>query len=274
MTGIDLNFLWNLIVEIAIIVFLIMSVLYFISVLINNFSYVDFGWSINFSIIVLYLYYKIPELKLPALVLFVMVILWSFRLAFYLIFTRILFKPEEGRYVRLRKSWKNNLYLKFFIFFQFQAITNVILSIPFYQGLYHEENLVWNHYTGIFLFIIGFLGESISDFHLYLFKRKKENKNKTLKTGLWKYSRHPNYFFELLIWFSYGIFNLNLNFGFISFISFFLLLFFILKMTGIPATEEQNISSKGKEYIDYIQNTSPLIPIPPRLYQKLKIKWS
>lgn len=248
----------------------VMCILFVISIFTHNMSYVDFGWSINFSLIVLYLFYKFREvIENPIIVTcFIMVLLWSFRLAFYLLFTRILFKPEEGRYVRLRKTWKKHLYLKFFIFFQFQAVTNAILSIPFFIALSQSQNFEFNHYFAIILFIIGFIGESLADFHLYVFKRNPANHNKTLNTGLWKYSRHPNYFFELVIWFSYGLYQINLEYGYIAFSSFLILLYFILKVTGIPATEEQNLSTKGEEYKNYIQTTSPLIPLPNSIYQR------
>jgi len=254
---------------IGILCFLVMTILFILGIIFKNFAMVDFGWSINFSLIAFFLMYNYNVNKI-GLIFFIMVILWSFRLAFYLLFTRILFKPEEGRYIKLRQKWKNHLNLKFFIFFQFQALTNVILSLPIIFALFQKEELYFNHYFSIFLFVVGFLGETIADLHLYIFKKNPKNQHKTLKSGLWKYSRHPNYFFELVIWFSYGLFHLNLSYGFLAFLSFFILLFFILKVTGIPATEEQNLSSKGEEYKEYIKNTSPLIPLPPNLYKKFK----
>ncbi|MCX7809614.1 MAG: DUF1295 domain-containing protein [Leptospiraceae bacterium] len=247
-----------------------MSLLFILGKIFNNMAIVDFGWSINFSLIAFYLIHTTKEISKISLIFYIMVIIWSFRLAFYLLFTRILFKPEEGRYLKLREKWKKHLDVKFFIFFQFQAITNVILSVPLFLTLYQNKEIQINHYIAIIIFIIGFIGESIADFHLYYFKKNPNNKNKTLKTGLWKYSRHPNYFFELVIWFSFGLYHINLEYGYVAFVSFFILLFFILKITGIPATEEQNLSSKGEDYKNYIENTSPLIPLPHKLYKKLK----
>ncbi len=259
------------ILDIFLICSLFMTFLYIIGILTKNMAIVDFGWSINYSLIVIYLWIKTSNVinNYVIFIFFVMVLLWSTRLAFYLLFTRILFKPEEGRYIKLREKWKSNINLKFFIFFQFQALTNVILSIPIILAIQQVNEFQINHYIAIILFIIGFIGESISDFHLYIFKKNPANHKKTLKTGLWKYSRHPNYFFELVIWFSYGLYQLNLDYGFIAFSSFLILLFFILKVTGIPATEEQNLYSKGEDYKNYILSTSPLIPMPQQLYQKL-----
>lgn len=248
-----------------------MLFLYIGSLIIKNFSLVDFGWSFNFSLIALYISYDTGfQLNFLQILSLVMVWLWSFRLSFYLLFTRILGKPEEGRYVRLRESWKSHLYRNFFLFFQFQGITNAVLSLPFLLLFYQSGELHLNHYAGIFLYVIGLAGETTADLQLYFFKRRPENHNKTLKEGLWKYSRHPNYFFELLIWFSYGVFHLNTPYFYWGFVSFVILLYFILNITGIPATEEQNLSSKGKEYEEYRKTTSPLIPMPPSLYRKLK----
>ncbi|MCS7205543.1 MAG: DUF1295 domain-containing protein [Leptospiraceae bacterium] len=261
-----------ILLEIFILSSLSMMISFLVGKIIHNFAVVDFTWSFNFFLISVYLFNKLEEINPVQGIFLIMVSLWSLRLAFYLLFARIINQPEEGRYVRLRESWKDHLNLKFFLFYQFQALTNVILSIPFLLIFSQENSLLFNHYLGIFVFTLSLIGESISDFHLFLFKRKPSNHNKTLRTGLWRYSRHPNYFFELGIWLSYGIYHMNAPLGYLGFLSFFIILYFILYVTGIPATEEQNLKSKGKEYLDYIATTSPLIPMPPAMYQKYQ-KW-
>lgn len=247
-----------------------MILCWLISLKINNYAIVDFCWSFNFFLISLYIFMFSFERNLPQILFLGMVSLWSLRLAIYLFFARVYQKEEEGRYKTLREKWKSNQALKFLGFFLLQAITNVILSITFLFVLEVKPILSWNQIIAIVLFFIAFFGETISDLQLYIYKKDPRNSNKVLQSGLWKYSRHPNYFFEILIWFSYGLYLFHTKYEYLSFFSFLIIIFFILKVTGIPVTEEQNISSKGKEYLEYIHNTSPLIPLPQFIYKKLK----
>lgn len=249
---------------------IVMFILWFLAFKIKNLALVDLGWSFNFLIVIIYLFFNIQTFYLIKLIFFAMVSLWSLRLGIYLFFARIYKKEEEGRYKKLREKWKSNLKFNFLLFYLMQAITNVILSIPFFLVYYLEDKILLNHILGIGIFSIAFIGETIADLQLYNFKKDPKNHNKVFKEGLWKYSRHPNYFFEILIWFSYGIFFLNTSYWYWGFFSFVIITFFILKITGIPATEEQNLSTKKEEYYQYIQTTSPLIPLPKEIYNKIR----
>lgn len=249
---------------------IVMFILWFLAFKIENLALVDLGWSFNFLIVIIYLFFYIQTFYLIKLIFFAMVSLWSLRLGIYLFFARIYKKEEEGRYKKLREKWKSNLKFNFLLFYLMQAITNVILSIPFFLVYYLEDKILLNHILGIGIFSIAFIGETIADLQLYNFKKDPKNHNKVFKEGLWKYSRHPNYFFEILIWFSYGIFFLNTSYWYWGFFSFVIITFFILKITGIPATEEQNLSTKKEEYYQYIQTTSPLIPLPKEIYNKIR----
>lgn len=256
--------------NIFIICSIVMIALWFLAFKIENLALVDLGWSFNFLFIILYLTFHIPIFSFLNIVFFIMVASWSLRLGLYLFFARIYKKEEEGRYKKLREKWKSNLKFNFLLFYLMQAFTNVILSIPFFLVYYLEDKILFNHIIGIGIFLIAFMGEAIADLQLYYFKKEPKNHNKVFKEGLWKYSRHPNYFFEILIWFSYGIFFLNTSYWYLGFFSFIVISFFILKITGIPATEEQNLSTKKEEYYQYIQTTSPLIPLPAEIYKKLR----
>ena len=172
-----------------------------------------------------------------------MVGFWGFRLAVYLLFSRVIGHPEEGRYVQLRKEWKRHLGLRFLFFFEFQALLDVILSTPFLiAALNPHAPLGFLEKFGAGIWLVSMIGEGIADRQLYYFKKNPENASKTCREGLWKYSRHPNYFFDWMTWVGYAVFALGSPWGWIGLISPALVLYFLLDVTGIPATGSASTS--------------------------------
>jgi steroid 5-alpha reductase family enzyme len=115
-------------------------------------------------------------------------------------------------------------------------------------------------YIGAGIWLIALTGEAIADWQLDQFKKDPANKGKVCNKGLWNYSRHPNYFFEWLIWVGYFVFALASPYGFIAIISPAIILYLLLNVTGIPATEEQSVRSKGDLYKEYQRTTSAFVP--------------
>jgi steroid 5-alpha reductase family enzyme len=194
-----------------------------------------------------------------------MVGVWGLRLAFYLLFTRVIGQPEEGRYQELRASWGAHVQTRLFLFFQAQGLLNIVLAVPFLLvALNPRHELSPLEYAGAVSWALAFLGEFIADAQLTRFKSNAANRGKVCNLGLWRFSRHPNYFFEWLIWAAYALFALASPHGYLGLISPALILFFVLKVTGIPATEAQALRSKGEAYRRYQQTTSVFIPWFPR----------
>lgn len=243
-------------------VFLIMTFIWWLQKKQGNAGIVDIAWSYNFPIIAI-LYYLLGDGYGPRkLLITAMVLVWGIRLGTYLLI-RVLghFKEEDGRYKQLREDWKDNLQFKFFMFFQFQAVINLALSIPFLiLCLNTDDSIKPLEMVGAAIWCISILGESIADAQLKRFKAKPANKGKVCQNGLWNYSRHPNYFFEWMIWVGYFITALSPPYGWAAIVCPIMMLWFLYKVTGIPMTEEQSIRSKGQAYIDYQQTTSPFIP--------------
>jgi steroid 5-alpha reductase family enzyme len=199
------------------------------------------------------------------LILALMVVLWALRLGFHLLFTRVNGQPEEGRYAELRRKWGSNIGFKFLLFFEFQALLCGILSLPFLLAMHDPsknpldlEEVLEN--VGATIWVIAFLGESIADWQLARFKKNPKNKGRVCDVGLWRYSRHPNYFFEWLIWVSFAIVASPAKYGYLGILSPALILYFLFRVTGIPATEEQALRSKGDAYRKYQRSTSAFIP--------------
>ena len=237
-----------------------MAMLWLIHIPIKNAGIVDIGWASGFAALAWIYYWTSPNDNLRAFVLTMMVTAWSLRLSGYLL-VRFLKTEEDGRYAQIRESWKTGLPVKFFFFFEFQALLNVILSVPFIVALVHyRAELIWIEWIAVGLWMIGIIGEATADHQLKKFKSDTANKDKTCDAGLWNYSRHPNYFFEWIIWVSYFVFALGSPFGWISAVAPVLMLYFLLKVTGIPATEEQALKTKGEAYRRYQQSTSAFVP--------------
>jgi steroid 5-alpha reductase family enzyme len=194
--------------------------------------------------------------------------IWGLRLAVHLLRTRVIGQPEEGRYVELRRQWGTNLGWKFLAFFEFQALLALILSTPFFLASANRAGgFNWIEIVGVFTWCIGIAGESIADHQLDAFKKDPANRGRTCRAGLWRYSRHPNYFFEWTIWIGFALLALPAHYGWLGLLSPALILYFLLRVTGIPATEEQALRTKGDDYRDYQRTTSAFVPWFPKRAQ-------
>jgi len=229
---------------------------------IKNAGVVDIFWSYNFPVIAIILLLLAPGFETRKLLICVMVIVAGTRLGTHLAVRVLKHKyDEEPRYAQLRKEWAPHAERKLFFFFQFQAISNVLLAIPFIVvSLNKSTSLSPFEYAGAALWVISVLCEAVADAQLVAFKKNPANKGKVCDIGLWGYSRHPNYFFEWLMWVSYFVFALGSPYGYLGIISPAIILYLLLKVTGIPMTEEQSIRSKGDAFKAYQKRVSAFVP--------------
>jgi steroid 5-alpha reductase family enzyme len=246
-----------------------MTVIFLIGKRTHNYSYVDIGWSGNFALIAI-LYGLLGEgLAERRLLIAVMYGLWSIRLAWHL-GQRVIGHPEEGRYVELRRKWGLNgdaaFHRRMYRFYMIQAALNVILAWPMLLAASDPSpELSILEWIGAGLWAVAIIGESVADAQLNRFKANPSNQGQVCDRGLWAWSRHPNYFFEWLIWVAYALVALSVpSIGWTGLFMPALMLYFLMKVTGIPATEAQALRSKGAAYADYQARTSVFIPLPPR----------
>jgi steroid 5-alpha reductase family enzyme len=247
----------------------IMTALWLLGIRHRNFSYVDIGWSANFA--VLALVYGLLGDGAPArrLLLGGMFAFWGLRLAWHLA-ARIVGEPEEGRYVHLRGKWggrgERGLNLAFLAFFQLQAALNLFLSLPLLIACLDPAPVIRPlEWLAVAVWALGLAGESIADAQLRRFKAAPANKGRVCAVGLWRYSRHPNYFFEWTIWIAYALFALaSPPWGWLGLLMPALMLHFLVNVTGIRATEEQALRSRGDAYRRYQESTSAFVPWFPR----------
>lgn len=242
--------------------FVLMTILWAVGMRLKNAAIVDAGWGLGYVVVAVTAWLTIEGVTTRQAVITLLVSLWGIRLAWHLLVDRILGgKPEEGRYVDIRARWKTNLPLKFFFFYQAQAVLIVILSLPIYLiSLNPDPDLSWIEVAGVVVWLAGFIGESIADRQLKQFKSNPANRGKTCQVGLWSVSRHPNYFFEWVIWMGYFLIALSAPNGWLAVVSPAAILYVLLRVTGIPLTEIQAVKSRGDDYRRYQQTTSAFVP--------------
>jgi steroid 5-alpha reductase family enzyme len=246
---------------------LLMVVVWKIAVTIRNAGIVDIAWALGFApLALLYRVFGDGEPVRQNLITLMMVV-WSLRLGIHL-WKRVMghHPVEDGRYKELRKGVAGHEDFFFFFFFQAQALLLSLLSIPVLLANFDcRIGLAFSDIFGLAVWILAISGESLADHQLSLFKADPSNRGKVCSIGLWHYSRHPNYFFEWLIWVAFFFFAAPAPWGWTTIFCPALMLFFLLRVTGIPYTEEQSIRSKGEAYRAYQRTTNAFIPWFPKI---------
>lgn len=231
----------------------------------RNAGIVDIGWAFSF-ILCTAAYFAIGNGDFwKKLILAFMVVVWAGRLGWHL-YCRFMRNEEEPRYCDIRKKWggdpSNFLFLMMFIL---QGVIVIILSLPFLiVNLNGLPGLTSMEVIGFLLWFIGVGGEALADSQMASFHEHPENTGKICRNGLWYYSRHPNYFFEFIVWVGFFIFALSTPLGWISVIAPALMLGLLLKGSGIPLNEAEALRTKGDLYREYQRTTSAFIPWFPK----------
>jgi steroid 5-alpha reductase family enzyme len=199
----------------------------------KNAGFVDIMWACCLAFAALFYGATGQGALLPRMLVGLLGAIWGFRLANHLL-ARVLSEKEDGRYAYLRKHWKGNQW-KFFLFFQGQVLLVLLFSVPFYVAAQNPEaNFTFWNIAGVLVWIIAIAGESIADRQLARFRQDQNNRGKTCREGFWRYSRHPNYFFEWLHWFSYCLFAVGTTHLAWAFIGPVTMLVTLCWVTGIP----------------------------------------
>lgn len=246
----------------AIVIFLVINLAYWRQTITKNATSIDAIWALGIGIQTIVLGYKSDGDELRRIVICSLVGLWAVRLAGHLYFTRVVTGIEDGRYTRFRREFSP---LGFYGLYIAQAVLIFLLPLTFLGAFQNLNSFPTTlDIVSLSLWGVSILGEWIADRQLAKFKSNPSNRGKTCRNGLWKYSRHPNYFFEWLIWCAYIPLSFGSSLFFISFLGPLLLLFLLLKVSGVPPTEAQALLSRGGDYRDYQKTTSVFIPWFPR----------
>jgi steroid 5-alpha reductase family enzyme len=244
----------------------VFALLYLWARRIDNYGIVDIAWSYAFGAAALLYALLGPGWPVRRALIAALTLSWSLRLGTHLLVRIVRHHPEEdSRYRQLRRDWGAGFARRMAGFFQLQAVSVVFLSAPFFLAtLNPAPGLSRAEIAGTALWLVAISGEALADAQLAAFRRDPAQRGRVCAVGLWHYSRHPNYFFEWLIWVAYFVFACGSPYGWVAAVSPACILGLLLRVTGIPMTEAQSIRSKGDAYRRYQRTTSAFVPWIPR----------
>jgi len=226
-------------------------------------SVIDIAWGPGFFLLALAYADRLVEPILPSKVITILVGIWGLRLAGHILL-RKKGKPEDWRYQKMReKGGKNFWWLSYFKIFLLQATLMSVIALPIIFTAKHvnydKEHLI---YIGSTIWLVGFFFESMGDLQLSRFLNDSKNKGKIMTSGVWRYTRHPNYFGEITMWWGIWVIASTVDYAYITIASPLLITFLLTKVSGITMLEEKY--KDNKDYQKYKKVTSALIPLPPR----------
>lgn len=241
--------------------FLYMNVWFLLSLYVKRNDVADIAWGIGFIFLSL-LSLTQTAFSLRGSILFILVSIWGIRLARHILL-RNRNKPEDFRYKNWRTDWGKwvfiRSYLQVYILqgtFMFIIALPILLSNNSTQTTFSLMNMV-----GIVVWCIGFFFESTADNQLKIFRQNVKNRGKILQTGLWKYSRHPNYFGEVTLWWGVWLVSLNGQYSLLSLLGPITITFLILFVSGVPLLEKKY--ANRADFQKYKMKTSIFFPLPP-----------
>eukprot|EP01097_Dermamoeba_algensis_P004392 TRINITY_DN2873_c0_g2_i1.p1 TRINITY_DN2873_c0_g2~~TRINITY_DN2873_c0_g2_i1.p1 ORF type:complete len:293 (-),score=46.87 TRINITY_DN2873_c0_g2_i1:59-937(-) len=272
---------------------LYMTVMWLICCLRNNGSMVDLGWPNGFSFMTVYFFFTSTGYLTRRVTLCSLVLFAGLRFVYGWLFARKHWKKEDHRWDLWRERWRKgegwfairSIPVNFFFFYHTQTLANaLIFSFPLYLACHNAQPSL--HFLEVFavvLWLVAFATENVADFQLTRFKVREHKKQKereqsgssqsppsgaVCRDGLWKYSRHPNYFCELLLWTSYSIFALPSVTSTWHYLPLALqpvvAYYFLVHFTGAWMAEQSSLRKRGAEYEKYIRNTPILFPWFPK----------
>ena len=225
-------------------------------------SIVDSLWSIMFMLTAITYYLTLPATGPRAVLVLLLVSVWALRLSLYITW-RNWGEPEDWRYQEIRANNEPNFAIKsIYIVFLLQAGLAWIISLPLLTATYSHTPLGILDYVGVVLWLVGMVFEAGGDHQLQRFKSDPNSRGKVLNSGLWRYTRHPNYFGNACIWWGFGLMGCAAGSWWIL-ISPVIMTFLLLKISGVTLTEK-DIVKRRPGYTDYIEQTNAFFPGLPK----------
>lgn len=239
------------------------TALWLLSIYLKDVSIIDYFWGFGFVVIAWVTLSQAKPVHSTQYLLPVLVSVWGLRLVTYL-GIRNWGEEEDKRYAEMRVKRGVSFWWKsFFIVFLLQGIVMWIVSLPLQYGVQLYNPINFLHILGISLWGVGLYFEAVGDAQLMSFKARPENQGKVLDSGLWRYTRHPNYFGDFAVWWGLYLVAIGNGAPLWVIIGPLLMSFFLTRISGVKMTEDSMTKSKP-QYRDYIQKTNAFIPGPPK----------
>lgn len=233
-----------------------------LSLLRDDVSHVDSLWSLMFLLIAAGYFLLTGAGGARSSLVLLLVALWALRLSLF-ITVRNHGKPEDHRYQEIRRNNQPNFRFKsLYIVFGLQALLAWLIAMPLAASMTAQTPIYWLDLVALALWLAGFFFEVVGDAQLARFKADPDNQGKVMDQGLWRYTRHPNYFGEFTLWWGYFLFAVAAG-GWWTILSPLLMTFLLLKVSGV-ALLEKDITERRPKYADYIKRTNAFFPGPPR----------
>jgi steroid 5-alpha reductase family enzyme len=240
-----------------------MSLIFMLAWIKKDNSIVDFAWGIGFILVAILTFFLETEFVTRHVLVTALIFIWGTRLATH-IALRNKGRGEDFRYAQWRKDWGKWFFIRsFFQIFMLQGFLLLIIAYPVMLINHSEETgFVFLDILGLIIWLIGFVFEAVGDYQLAKSKRKAENKGKIMAQGLWRYTRHPNYFGETAMWWGIFLIALSVKNGWTAIVSPLLITFLLLRVSGITMLEKKYVGNK--EFGEYAKRTSAFFPWFPK----------
>ena len=248
-------------------ILILMAGTFAVALRVGRHSVIDVSWGLGFVLVALVSLFTVlgngDGLSLQRVVIVMLVAVWGTRLAVH-IGRRAHGAAEDPRYVALlaKAQGNKNLYALRKIYLT-QAVALWFISLPVQVGMTAPGTLRALGWLGVALWLVGFMFESVGDLQLTRFSSDPTNKDRVLDTGLWKYTRHPNYFGDACVWWGISLIAFDQWPGILTILSPIFMSFLLVKGTGKPLLENR-MSTTRPGYADYVRRTSGFLPWPPR----------
>jgi steroid 5-alpha reductase family enzyme len=247
----------------ALAVALFMLLLFIVALLRRDNSVADVGWGIGFVLAALVVLWQREVLVLRQVLVTALVFIWGARLAVH-IWMRNRGKGEDKRYAQWRKQWGEHWVIRSFlqVFMLQGALLLVVVAPVLYVNAFGGPRLGWLDLVGVAVWAFGFFWETVGDYQLTRFLQVRTNRGRIMRYGLWRYTRHPNYFGEATMWWGIWLIAMSVPGAWFTIVGPILITFLLLRVSGVTMTEKA--FAANPEYLQYQKRTSAFIPWPPR----------
>ena len=249
----------------AIAIVVLMLTTWLISLPIRNASVIDLVWGVGFVVVAWVGYFTVVPASDRKLLLAGLITIWGLRLSCYLAWRNV-GKGEDFRYVNMRNKHGSKFWIvSLLTVFTLQGVIMWLVSLPIQLGEFNADlrPLNWLDALGVAIWCLGFFFESVGDFQLARFKANADNAGKVMNRGLWRYTRHPNYFGDFMVWWGLYIVSVSSRAGYWSIVGPLLMSFFIMKVSGVTMLERSLTNTKAG-FAEYQQRTNAFFPWLPK----------